>query len=483
MTKLAGFISSPFRLTSIRDLPRDANEDTIGIKDILGDPLIKEAWIWNFCFDVDWVMSQFDPDVRDLVSVKLIHGSWRREDGNKIHIDEASSRYANVEAIQAYLPDPFGTHHTKMIIVLRHDERAQVIVHTANMIAGDWSNMTEAVWLSPMLPYCKGLMKEEIGSFGSGSRFKFDLLNYCHAYGRKLEALTRQLQCYDFTAIRAAFVASVPSKQWSKSTKDKTLWGHPSIRQVLTDCLQPTATGASGGAEGDEVICQVSSIATLKKTWLTDTLFRALAPVDKPRFSIVFPTSEEVRRSRTGYAGGGSIHLKAQSAAHQKQIEVLRPYLRHWAAAPGKDMAKRGLAAPHIKTYVRITRDALPNSRTRIQWALLTSANLSVQAWGTEWKEASKKDKEEGNAGLCVHIQSYEAGVLIWPELFEDEQRSVMMPVYGTDMPTGQSAFGRTVVGLRMPYSLPLEPYQKHDTPWSPNLAYTQPDSRGNVWP
>ena len=30
---------------------------------------------------------QFDPDVQHLVSVILVHGSWRREDSNKIHID------------------------------------------------------------------------------------------------------------------------------------------------------------------------------------------------------------------------------------------------------------------------------------------------------------------------------------------------------------------------------------------------------------
>lgn len=49
-------ISSPFKLTSIRDLPDSDNVDTIGIKDILGDVMLKEVWLFDFLYDVDWVM-------------------------------------------------------------------------------------------------------------------------------------------------------------------------------------------------------------------------------------------------------------------------------------------------------------------------------------------------------------------------------------------------------------------------------------------
>lgn len=49
-------LPSPFQLTSIRDLPASENVDTIGIKDILGDVMIKEAWIFNYLVDLDWVM-------------------------------------------------------------------------------------------------------------------------------------------------------------------------------------------------------------------------------------------------------------------------------------------------------------------------------------------------------------------------------------------------------------------------------------------
>ena len=49
-------VSSPFKLTRIRDLPGTANIDTIGIKDILGDVMLKDVWLFDFLYDVDWVM-------------------------------------------------------------------------------------------------------------------------------------------------------------------------------------------------------------------------------------------------------------------------------------------------------------------------------------------------------------------------------------------------------------------------------------------
>lgn len=47
---------SPIKLTRIRDLNVSNNVDTIGLGDILGDPLIRECWQFNYLFDVDFLM-------------------------------------------------------------------------------------------------------------------------------------------------------------------------------------------------------------------------------------------------------------------------------------------------------------------------------------------------------------------------------------------------------------------------------------------
>lgn len=514
----ATYTPSPFRLTSIRDLPASANNDTISLHGILGNPLIKEAWIFNYCFDVDWLMTFFDPDIRTQVKVKVVHGSWRRDSENRIGIDEACKRWQNVEALTAYLPDQFGTHHSKMFVLFTHDDTAQVIIHTANMLHKDWTNMTEAVWQTPSLPKLTTKPSTTVGNIGSGSRFKQDLLQYLSAYGNKTKSLREQLVDYDFNAVRGALIASVPSrmKGFSLASSIKELWtqklyGYPSLFRTLKTIKsqQEKATPTQ-----PHLVCQISSIATLPMTWLNQ-FFPTLTGHTPAQIwdyvSIIFPTPSNVAASLDGYSSGGSIHTKAQSAAHLKQITTLRRSLCQWTQGPDVNArAGRDKAAPHIKTYVRFKeKPSAQNPTPDIEWALLTSANLSTQAWGT----LREKDEE-------IVVQSFEIGVLVWPGLFdegfdtgEEEQHkttgpkngrqiqgcgkkgtSRMVPTFGSDDPKeakGKSRGGDgdghvdegPIIGLRLPYDLPLTSYKQGDMPWSPQGAYEVPDRHGRRWP
>jgi tyrosyl-DNA phosphodiesterase-1 len=49
-------VPSPFHLTRIRGLPSSSNVDTVSLKDILGDPMIKECWQFNYMFDIEFLM-------------------------------------------------------------------------------------------------------------------------------------------------------------------------------------------------------------------------------------------------------------------------------------------------------------------------------------------------------------------------------------------------------------------------------------------
>lgn len=266
-----------------------------------------------------------------------------------------------------------------------------------------------------------------------------------------------------------------------------------------------------------------------------------------PKFNIIFPTAEEVRTSLDGYASGESIHTKIQSAQQQKQLQYLHPLLCHWKSqrssapqspAEARKEAHRGPAAPHIKTYIRFS-DATYKT---IDWALVTSANLSKQAWG-----------DTVNKEGAVRIQSYETGVLVWPELFATPNKDCevsMVPVFGNDVPgvedapiepSGQPPSGgmedrdeneeetedecgdpcsdeeetedeieqdcqesilspkdkgkgkgkatqhithkqRILVGFRMPYDLPLSPYDRTEVPWCATQTYSDPDWKGRAW-
>ncbi|KAH9876964.1 hypothetical protein IAQ61_002325 [Plenodomus lingam] len=535
------FIPSPIQLIRIEDMGAMQNVDAIGLGDILGDPLIRECWNFNYLFDLGFVMQHFDSDVRHMVKVKIVHGFWRRDDERRIELLEAAERYPNIELLSAYIPDPFGTHHSKMLILFRHDDTAQIIIHTANMIYRDWSNMTQAVWSSPMLPLSTQKWPTENPDsashpVGSGLRFKVDLLRYLAAYERRTKDLVSQLAHYDFFAIRAAFIGSVPSRQNPDASKpsEETSFGWLGLREILT---QVPVARRDKSHSPPHIVTQISSIATLgaQPTWLThfqsvlssepkvsntavsgSTKTASASPKHAPNnpppptFSIIFPTPEELRTCLDGYASGASIHWKLQSAQQQKQLAYMHPFLRHWHSpaptSPPQDSprraAHRGPAAPHIKTYIRFSNQ----DHTTIDWALLTSANLSKQAWGDV---VGKKNE--------MRVQSWEAGVVLWPALFAHNSvpgnralaPAIMVPVFARDAPLQEdlagwlrngsaahnhnvcadrvspvrnSAVNVTVVGFRMPYDLPLCPYTADEMPWCATMRYAEPDGKGMAW-
>lgn len=413
-----------------------------------------------------------------------------------------------------------------MLILFRHDDTAQIVIHTANMIHRDWANMTQAVWASPLLPlWSQNLTSQPstpaVHPIGSGERFKVDLLRYLGAYEKRLEALTTQLKDYDFSSIRAAFLGSAPSRQKpAAASSEVTAFGWLGLRQILSGI--PTSTSEDNSRP--HVVSQVSSVATLgaTPTWLShfqsvlshcsdtetagaeatpsssakgSTFFtkRETEPVrsSAPKFSVVFPTPKEIRMSLDGYTAGGSIHWKIQSAQQQKQLEYMHPLLCHWSPPPksfftplssadsSQREAHRGTAAPHIKTYIRFSSEECKT----INWAMVTSANLSKQAWGDV---VNKKDE--------IWIQSWETGVVVWPALYAESsspvnEHVVMVPAFGSDTPGSleeqQNLPAKekiTCVGFRMPYNLPLIPYTANEKPWCATLEYKEPDRHGRTW-
>ncbi len=41
---------------------------------------------------------------------------------------EQARNYPNLKLISAYMPEAFGTHHSKMMILIRHDDTAQYVI-------------------------------------------------------------------------------------------------------------------------------------------------------------------------------------------------------------------------------------------------------------------------------------------------------------------------------------------------------------------
>jgi tyrosyl-DNA phosphodiesterase-1 len=134
------------------------------------------------------------------------------------------------------------------------------------MIPQDWTNMCQAVWRSPLLP----LLTEngnKLGPaqalIGSAQRFKRDLLAYLEAYGdKKTKPLVQQLRSFNFESIRAALIASVPSKQKLKeigSARNVTSWGWPALKNTISQIpLHKHQRHSSGQNSKAHIVIQVS---------------------------------------------------------------------------------------------------------------------------------------------------------------------------------------------------------------------------------
>jgi len=409
----------------------------------------------------------------------------------------AARKFPNVQVIKAFVPDPFGTHHSKAMVLFRHDDTCQIIIHTANMITQDWTNLSQGIWTSPLLPLLKDASTLQVSEgakaeIGTGKRFKQDLLRYFRAYGNaKTGSLVAEVQQYDFSNVRAAFIASAPGKERvrrgsNSQSATQTSWGWEGLRDILKSvpCANQTVNNRPS-----VLVMEVSSIASLgtDDTWISN--FRTVLSTSKggllkdlrpPLYRIMFPTADEIRASLDGYDSGNSIHTRIQSSKNLKQLSYLRPMLCHWAGSIADDApqgnleAGRRRAAPHIKTYMRFT----DSSMNCIDWAMLTSANLSTQAWGALVKDGEYK------------ISSWEMGVVVWPELLAADNAAeasvVMVPSFKKDTPSTGEYPGvenlQMVVGLRMPYDLPLVPYKATEVPWCATMNHAEPDWMGEVW-
>lgn len=400
-------------------------------------------------------------------------------------------------------------HSMSLTLSVSAANEGRVNLLTANFVPGDW-RMSQAVWRSPLLPL-QAVRQESTSSstpslphLGSGARFKKDLLAYFRGY-TGCRDLTARLELYDFSAVRGALVASLPGRRKISNVTESNLWGLPGLKRVLQTIPSNHTSSAIVTSKKDQalflpsevprqpagppqIIIQISSIATIGDKWPRNHLLPSLSAIHRltpevktlpPNFSIVFPTADEVRRSIDGYDAGGSIHMRTQTSSQMKQLDYLRPMLCHWAgdrdtspigAEPVREAGRRR-AAPHIKTYVRFS----DSSMTKIDWAMMTSANLSHQAWGSEMKN--------GEWRIC----SYEIGIVVWPALWDDEPagtKAEMVPVFKKDAPeAGDGEDGGTRVGWRMPYDLPLVPYRDDEMPWCASASCAEPDWMGRTWP
>lgn len=401
---------------------------------------------FNYCFDIPWLIEKYPPQFRDL-PLLIVHGEQREA---KRELEASAASFSNVSFSQAKLEIMYGTHHTKMMLLLYKDGM-RIVIHTSNLLESDWAQKTQAMWVSPRYP----TLASSDSKGDSVTGFRKDLLEYLWAYGdAKINEWCRIIQSHDLSSTKVFLVAAVPGRHTGSR---KTSFGHLKLRSLLL------AHGPTKELVSDQwpVIAQFSSIGSLgsdPEAWVRGEFLSSLsalrgtaaAPRSVP-VKLVFPTVDNVRRSLEGYPAGASLPYSIKTA--QKQTWLMR-FMHQWKS----DKLGRTEASPHVKSYVRIS----PSGK-QLAWLLITSANLSKAAWGTLEK-----------SGTQLMIRSYELGLLFLPSFFGDAPTFLISP--------GACKNGRSLPIL-LPYDVPLTPYEAEDEVWTWDSPHTQlPDRNGNMW-
>ena len=285
---------------------------------------------------------------------------------------------------------PFGTHHTKMMILEYEDDSLRVVVHTANLIGSDWTNRTQGLWVSPRCPALPEGSPDSEGE--SKTFFKTSLLRYLKFYELSpLKSYVEAVKRADFGEVNAFFIASVPG---SHRGPDLNFWGHKALSGRLRQNVREKV-------DNWPVVIQCSSIGSLgqnENLWFKGEFGQSLAATSNMGQSqlnvkMIYPSKKNVLESYDAILGGGCLPYSGRTAEKQPWLEK---YFCSWQASS----THRQRAMPHIKTYCRYDPDY-----EKAAYFLLTSANLSKAAWGSMTKN---KDS--------IMIMSYEAGVLLLPK-------------------------------------------------------------------
>uniref|UniRef100_G3QEJ3 Tyrosyl-DNA phosphodiesterase 1 n=1 Tax=Gorilla gorilla gorilla TaxID=9595 RepID=G3QEJ3_GORGO len=388
-----------FYLTRVSGVKPKYNSGALHIKDILSPlfGMLVSSAQFNYCFDVDWLVKQYPPEFRKK-PILLVHGDKREA---KAHLHAQAKPYENISLCQAKLDIAFGTHHTKMMLLL-YEEGLRVVIHTSNLIHADWHQKTQGIWLSPLYPrIADGTHK----SGESPTHFKADLISYLMAYNApSLKEWIDVIHKHDLSETNVYLIGSTPGR-FQGSQKDN--WGHFRLKKLLKD-----HASSMPNAESWPVVGQFSSIGSLgadESKWLCSEFKESMLTLGKESKTpgkssvplyLIYPSVENVRTSLEGYPAGGSLPYSIQTAEKQNW---LHSYFHKWSA----ETSGRSNAMPHIKTYMRPSPDF-----SKIAWFLVTSANLSKAAWGALEKN-----------GTQLMIRSYELGVLFLPSAFAPAER------------------------------------------------------------
>ncbi|KAJ1367572.1 hypothetical protein KIN20_028510 [Parelaphostrongylus tenuis] len=166
-------VSGRMYFSKVDLLPDKFNENAFHLSDILQIIRPQLSIHFNFMIDLEWLIEQYPAPCRDTPMVCVV-GEKMGTDRRTLQSEVKASNLKNATILGAALPLPFGTHHTKLSI-FDCEDKVHVVVSTANLIEGDWSEKTQCFY------YACG-STANTSSSPSESKFAEDLCAYLSEY-------------------------------------------------------------------------------------------------------------------------------------------------------------------------------------------------------------------------------------------------------------------------------------------------------------
>ncbi|CCM05286.1 uncharacterized protein FIBRA_07498 [Fibroporia radiculosa] len=415
--------------------PRKDTLPTFRLTDILAprDDIafaIVSAYVYNY----SWLYSLFSPNTPVIAVAQDPEGQ-----------ETIKTILPNWIKTTPFLRNGMGCMHMKFMLLFYKSGRLRIMISTANMIEYDWRDIENTAWVQDV-----PLRSAPISHDPKAEDFAAAMVRVLRAISvapalvshlrndhpdLPLQRLEEFRMKWDFSKVKVSLVPSIAGKHegWPKVI----LAGHTALMKALRNL--------NAAADKDkEVIleCQGSSIGNYSTQWMNefhcsargesaqswlDVSKARRAKLSFPPVKILFPTSQYVRDSALGEAGGGTMFCRRNQWEGAKFPRELFHQSR----------SKRGKVLMHSKMILGMFRsrpsvfsgssnrsdsetededDPESDQEKLIGWLYVGSHNFTPSAWGTLSGSAFNP---------TLNITNYELGIVLPLRSEEEANRMV----------------------------------------------------------
>ncbi|TFK18940.1 phospholipase D/nuclease [Coprinopsis marcescibilis] len=423
------FWQGEFRQTATRYAdPRADGRPTFRLTQVLGEKEeLAFAIISSYSLDLPWIYQFFNPSVPVIIVAQP-------DNGGPPSIKNVLPHWIRTTP---HLRGGFGCQHMKFMLLFYKSGRLRVVVSTANLIAYDWRDMENSVWLQDVPLRSVPAQKDpKADDFPATLQYMLIAVNVAPALtamisdnhpNLPIKSIEELRQRWDWSNVKVHLVPSIAGRHegWPSVIKS----GHPRLMAAVRKMSLRTGKGLK--AKTLVLECQGSSLGNFTTQWLNEFHWSARGEsaedwlddakkrrekLPYPPIKIVFPTKKAVQDSALGEQGGGTIFCRR----------------KQWSAKtfPRENFydsrSKGGPVLMHSKMIIAVLRDNPHSSKQSnrvpedseteddsddeiqivepaVGWAYLGSHNFTPSAWG---------NLSGSSFNPILNITNYEVGVV-----------------------------------------------------------------------